>query len=220
LQEPLRKILMHSDLLLTTEKETLSERGQELLEKISSSTSKMKSLIQDILTYSTVNPEKEKEKVNLEELLQEVKSELEYLITKTSATILSDSLPEATVFPSQIKQLLQNLISNSIKFCKEDTLPVISIHHSYVHPGKSALTTLAPSSQYLQIEITDNGIGFENDESKQIFLLFKRLHSKKEFEGSGLGLAICQKVVENHGGVIEAFSNKSEGATFRIILPQ
>ncbi len=220
LQEPLRKILMHSDLLLSTEKERLSERGKGLLEKVVSSTSKMKRLIKDILTYSTINPEKEKERVNLQELLKEVNTELEYLITKNKATVISDHLPEANIFPSQIKQLFQNLISNSIKFSKRDVPPVITIHHTFIYPEELNGLKMTLASKYLQIEIADNGIGFKKDFAQDIFLLFKRLHSQKEFEGSGLGLAICKKVVENHGGLIEASGNDGEGANFIILLPQ
>jgi light-regulated signal transduction histidine kinase (bacteriophytochrome) len=220
LQEPLRKILVHSDLLLNTEKERLSERGKELLEKIISSTSKMKRLIKDILTYSTINPEKKKERVNLQELLKEVKTELEYLITKHKATIISDHLPEANIFPSQIKQLFQNLISNSIKFSKRDVPPVITINHKFIYPEQISGLKMAPASKYLHLEVADNGIGFKKDDAQDIFLLFKRLHSQKEFEGSGLGLAICRKVVENHGGLIEASGNDGEGANFIILLPQ
>jgi light-regulated signal transduction histidine kinase (bacteriophytochrome) len=220
LQEPLRKILMHADLLINLEKNQLSERGQGLLEKILSSTSKMKSLIKDILTYSTINPEKKKEKVNLEDLLTEVKTELEYLIVQKAATIHSDELPDANVFPSQMKQLLQNLISNSIKFSKKDQPPVITITHEILDQQKVADKTIKPAFTYLHINIADNGIGFKNDDSQQIFSLFKRLHTQKDFEGSGLGLAICQKVVENHGGIIEATGVINQGATFSIILPQ
>ncbi|MCW3080336.1 MAG: domain S-box protein [Segetibacter sp.] len=220
LQEPLRKILMHTDLLINSEKERLSERGKGLLEKILSSTSKMKRLIKDILTYSTINPEQKKEKVNLEELLREVKTELEYLIVQKAAVIHSENLPAASVFPSQIKQLFQNLISNSIKFSKKDQPPVINITHTILDPKKVADKKIAPAFTYLQICITDNGIGFKKNHSHEIFSLFKRLHTQKEFEGSGLGLAICKKVAENHGGTIEASGEFGEGATFTIILPQ
>ncbi|MCW3107237.1 MAG: hypothetical protein JWQ09_1743 [Segetibacter sp.] len=220
LQEPLRKILMHADLFAVTEKERLSERGKGLLEKIISSTSKMKRLINDILTYSTINSEKEKEKVNLEDLLKDVKTELEHLISKKNATITSDNLPAASVFPSQIKQLFQNLISNSIKFSKKGISPVITITHKYVDPQKLNGPKGTPASTYLQIDVTDNGIGFKKDDAQEIFSLFKRLYSQKEFEGSGLGLAICKKVVENHGGLIQATGNYNEGATFSILLPK
>lgn len=219
LQEPLRKILMHTDLLISSEKDLLSERGRELLEKIASSTSKMKSLIKDILTYSTINPEKKKEKVSLDHLLQEVKTELEYLISQKAATIHSNYLPNANVFPSQIKQLFQNLIANSIKFSKKDQPPVITITHEIWGPEKVAGKKITPAFRYLHINFADNGIGFKEDEAQEIFSLFKRLHSQKEFEGSGLGLAICQKVVENHGGLIEATGVYNQGANFSIILP-
>jgi signal transduction histidine kinase len=220
LQEPLRKILMHTDLLLTTEHERLSERGEVLLGKIVSSTSKMKTLIKDILTYSTINPETEKEQVNLEDLLKEVKNELDFLISQKGAIITSDTLPEATVFPSQIKQLLQNLISNAIKFSKKDTTPVITISHQFVNCEKLQGAKMLAASKCLQIQIVDNGIGFNDDNAQKIFSLFTRLHSKKDFEGSGLGLAICRKVVENHGGSIEATAECTKGATFTILLPQ
>ncbi|HSU51883.1 MAG TPA: ATP-binding protein, partial [Segetibacter sp.] len=220
LQEPLRKILMHTDLLLISEKDQFSPKGKELIEKISSSAAKLKNLIKDILTYSTINPEKAKETVDLGTLLKEVTVDLEYSISKNNATIHFDHLPSASVFPSQIKQLFQNLISNSVKFSKKETPPVITIRHKFIGAAKVAGYQIIPASKYLQIEVSDNGIGFNKDESQEIFSLFKRLHSQKEFEGSGLGLAICKKVVENHGGIIEAVSKAGEGANFRIILPQ
>jgi len=220
LQEPLRKILMHTDLLLISEKDQFSPKGKELIEKISSSAAKLKNLIKDILTYSTINPEKAKETVDLGTLLKEVTVDLEYSISKNNATIHFDHLPSASVFPSQIKQLFQNLISNSVKFSKKETPPVITIRHKFISAAKVAGYQIIPASKFLQIEVTDNGIGFNKDESQEIFSLFKRLHSQKEFEGSGLGLAICKKVVENHGGIIEAVSKAGEGANFRIILPQ
>lgn len=220
LQEPLRKILMHTDLLVVTEKERLSERGRGLLDKIVRSTSRMKDLIKDILTYSTLNPEKEKEQVNLEDLLTEVKTELEFIISEKEATIKCNGLPNAYIFPSQMKQLFQNLISNSIKFSKKDIPPVINIAYEFLNAENLFGRKIISASAYLRIIFTDNGIGFNKEYADEIFLLFKRLYSKKEFEGSGLGLAICKKVVENHGGLIEAISDNNDGASFHIILPQ
>lgn len=121
---------------------------------------------------------------------------------------------------SQLKQLFQNLISKSIKFSIKDKPPVITISQKFLTPKDINDNKEGPAITYLQMQVRDNGIGFKKDNEQEIFSLFKRLHSQKEFEGSRLGLAICRIVVENHNGTIEASGAENEGATFTITLAQ
>jgi signal transduction histidine kinase len=117
-----------------------------------------------------------------------------------------------------MRQLFQNLISNSIKFSKKEEPPVINITHKYVTEVNTK-EKLWPADQYLQIAVEDNGIGFEQEHAEKIFHLFDRLHSKAAYEGTGLGLAICKKIAENHGGTIIAQSEAGKGSIFTLVIP-
>jgi signal transduction histidine kinase len=119
--------------------------------------------------------------------------------------------------PSQFRQLFQNLISNSLKFVRDDVPPQITITHSYLSPGE--IPPLEGAPRYLKLEFRDNGIGFEEEYAQKIFAIFQRLHGRSEYEGTGIGLAICKKIVEHHGGVIYAHATPGQGATFTVILP-
>lgn len=219
LKEPLRKIITFSDLLLQVEGNNVSPEGKIYLQKISGSALQMNNLIEDILAYSALSGKEQKEKVNLHKLLQDVIATLEVPIREKGAEVLLDNLPEATVYPIQISQLFQNLLSNSLKFSKKNSQLTIQISHSIKQPSQVNGHLVQKASQYLQIDVADNGIGFSNDSAEKIFGLFNRLHSKSQFEGTGLGLAICRKVAENHGGVIYARSSPGEGAVFTLMLP-
>ena len=219
LKEPLRKIITFSDLLLAKEESSMSLQGKSYLQKIAESAARMKSLIEDILAYSALSGREQKEKVSLYHLVQEVISTLEIPIKEKAATVEVSHLPEAIVFPGQITQLFQNLLSNSLKFSRNDKTLHISITYDYKKPTQINGYAVQKAPHYLQIEISDNGIGFSNDASEKIFGLFSRLHSKSTFEGTGLGLAICRKVAANHGGVIYARSTPGEGAVFTVLLP-
>jgi signal transduction histidine kinase len=115
--------------------------------------------------------------------------------------------------------LFQNLLSNALKFTKKEQAPQIKISHTFLSPTEVSGKHLQPSARYLQINIKDNGIGFEAASSEKIFGLFQRLHGKSAYEGSGLGLAICRRIVENHGGLISATSELGKGSEFTIVLP-
>jgi signal transduction histidine kinase len=142
---------------------------------------------------------------------------LEETIKEKKATIQYNNLPEVTIIPSQFRQMLQNLISNALKFSKKDVPPKIEIAYSWIkHPIKN----MKPASHYLQLNVCDNGIGIEAEYLESIFDLFKRLHPKTEYEGSGLGLAITRRIVDNHDGVISATSKPGEGTCFHIVIPQ
>ncbi|RYZ17633.1 MAG: PAS domain-containing sensor histidine kinase, partial [Chitinophagaceae bacterium] len=219
LKEPLRKIALYSGLIENEETAALSPAGLKNLERIKDAARRMRLLIEDILAFSSLSKEGEAQPVSLERLFGEVVELLESRIRETGATVHYDGLPEAVVIPFQFRQLFQNLLSNSLKFIRPDTDPVIHVRHSYVNAPETA-ERLAPARRYLQLEFSDNGIGFPEHYAEKIFGLFSRLHSRNQFEGTGLGLAICRKVVENHGGRIEAVSTPGGGATFRITIPQ
>lgn len=219
LKEPLRKIAMFSDIIITSDWDVLPEKTKANVSKITESAQRMQQLIEGILTYSAVGAEGKKQRCSLEAILQEALSNLEYRLKDTNAVVDSDGLPEADVIPFQVQQLFQNLISNSLKFSKKGTQPRVQLTHRFLAAWEAGTIDAEPAERYLQIMVCDNGIGFNNEASEKIFGLFQRLHSKTTYEGSGIGLAICRKIIENHGGQIAATSEPGQGATFVITLP-
>lgn len=220
LKEPLRKITTFSNLVISSQDNILSEKTKTYLHKIEAATQRMQQLIDGILLYSTVGTESKAERCNLELLLREVLSNLEGRIRELNARITSDGLPQWTVIPVQLQQLFQNLISNALKFVKEGQHPNVAITHAVLTPAEVADKKLQPAAAYLQINVQDNGIGFDMNASDKIFGLFQRLHGKSAYEGSGLGLAICKRIAEAHGGTIYVTSEATVGSTFTVILPQ
>ncbi|RYZ24430.1 MAG: PAS domain-containing sensor histidine kinase [Chitinophagaceae bacterium] len=217
LKEPLRKIVLYTGLLAGARTEEWSADARRNLERIKDAARRMRLLIDDILAFSSLNQQQAPQAVSLERILDEVREVLETRIRETGATITSDGLPEALVVPFQFRQLFQNLLSNSLKFARPGEAPVISIRHQYREAALSLRTGAV--MPVLELSFSDNGIGFPPQYAEKIFGLFNRLHSRNQYEGTGLGLAICRKVVENHGGRIEAESEPGRGATFRVLLP-
>jgi light-regulated signal transduction histidine kinase (bacteriophytochrome) len=156
---------------------------------------------------------------DLNELLSDVISDLEIDIKKTNATINIEPLPSLVVIPTQMRQLFQNLISNSIKFASPGIYPDIQIRSECV---ESADHRELPQgvSRFYKIMIRDNGIGFDQKFAEDIFVVFKRLHSYHQIEGTGIGLSICKKIVELHRGEIRAESAPGKGSMFVISLPE
>ena len=219
LKEPLRKIVLYTGLLESEETAALSPAGLKNLERIKDAARRMRVLIEDILAFSSLSQQQQPQPVALDRLLGEVLELLESRIRETGAVVRHDGLPEALVIPFQFRQLFQNLLSNALKFIRPGSEPVIRISHRFLSAAE-APERMTAADRYLQLEFTDNGIGFPEHYAEKIFGLFSRLHNRSQFEGTGLGLAICRKVAENHGGRIEAFSRPGEGATFRITIPQ
>lgn len=222
LQEPLRKIRAFSDRLLKKHRESLPQDGQESLDKIGKSAQRMQYLIDDLLIFSRTvkNTQQEKEAVDLNAILEEVKGDLSLVIDEKKATISSDELPTILAYKVQIKQLFNNLISNSLKFSKTDNQPVIEISCEEIE-GKDVegIDGVRKENKYYHLQFKDNGIGFEPEYAERIFVIFQRLHGRNEYEGTGIGLAICKRVVVNHDGIIRAESKPNEGATFDVYLP-
>ena len=221
LQEPLRKIKTFSALLKDRFNEFLPEGAQELIIKITGSSERMSTLIKEVLDFSRIlHGNLSFEKVNLNNIVRDIINDFDLLITEKDATIKFDKLPIIEAIPLQIKQLFNNLISNALKFSKKNINPVITISSKMLSNeelGKHK--TLIQDNPYCEISIKDNGIGFEQQFSDQIFLIFHRLHGRNEFSGTGIGLALCKKIVVNHNGEIYAHSNETDGALFRILLP-
>lgn len=216
LKEPLRKISMFADMVLEAE-ENLSENSKNRLLRMQASAKSMMRMIQDILSFSILEARQLKEIVSLQDGVDDVVDLLEETIKEKNAEIIYKNLPEAFVIPSQFRQVFQNIISNALKFSRKDVKPRVEIKWKWIDKTKEVLP---PASKYLQLTITDNGIGIEQDYVHDIFELFKRLHPKAEYDGSGLGLAITKRIINNHEGLITASSKPGEGTTFTIIIPQ
>lgn len=220
LKEPLRKISTFGDRLVNTQMDNLTADGKIYLHKIIDASQRMQTMISDLLTVSMITGDRSFQPCSLQDILQDVLQTLEYKIEQKGARIDATDLPEAHIIPSQARQLFQNLLSNSLKFTREEAPPVIRITHRYLPPEVLLGYQLPKATQYLELKFEDNGIGFEDEYAGKIFAIFQRLHGRSEYEGTGIGLAIVKKIVEHHGGIISASGMPGQGATFIIILPQ
>ncbi len=219
LQEPLRKIHMFSKLIRDKHIDVLPGDASMYLEKIMQSSSRMKSIITNVLNFSRLSAEDNKfEYVNLEEIIRDLFEDLEITIREREASIDVGEMCQIQVVRGQIRQVFQNLISNSLKFSRPGVPPHITISSERV-VTREFQSPLAENGPYCRITICDNGIGFEKKFKENIFALFHRLHSKDRYEGTGIGLAIVKKIVEKHNGIITADSTLGKGAIFTIVLP-
>lgn len=221
LQEPLRKIMAFGDRLSTKYTDALDDQGRDYLQRMRNASVRMQSLIQDLLMYSRITTKARPfAPVDLAVVAGEVLSDLEVRIMETGGrVVLADELPVVNADPLQMRQLLQNLIGNALKFSREAVTPVVVISCSPANSNGNGTTNDAPGSAMYQIAIEDNGIGFDEQYIDKIFGVFQRLHGRNEYEGSGIGLSICRKIVSRHGGHITAKSSPGEGAKFIITLP-
>ena len=221
LQEPLRKIQTFVSRLSDKEYQNLSDSGKEFMVRINNSVERMRILIDDLLKYSkTTKTDKNFESINLNDLLENAKSDLLQSIEEKNAFIESQKLPIIKVIPFQIQQLFANMIGNSLKYSKEDTYPRIKISCKKVIAADEEQIPKMTKDKFYKITFKDNGIGFEQEYAEKIFILFNRLHNKNEYAGTGIGLAICKKIVENHKGFIFAKGKPNIGAIFTIYLPE
>ncbi|GGH78493.1 two-component system CheB/CheR fusion protein [Filimonas zeae] len=219
LQEPLRKIQMFSKLIKDKYAGNLDASGVDYLSRVLHASGRMRTLITDVLNFSRLSASNYSfEATDLNAVVEAILDDLEIAILEKKALVIKDKLPVLEVIPGQIRQVFQNLISNSLKFMREGVQPQITIRACAV---KERSVDAAPDANggYYRITITDNGIGFDEKFKSAIFTLFQRLHSKDKFEGSGIGLAITKKIVDKHHGLIAADSKEGEGATFTLILP-
>jgi len=216
LQEPLRKIQTFINICLERHLDDQSKL-RYYLDKIFSSTKRLRNLITDLLRYSIINAEEVFVKTSLQSVLEDTISDLEFPATATPIIEL-DNLPEIEVMPSQIRQVFQNLITNSLKFRKPDTHSIIRITAERVQ-DRNVLAVPASNGDWCRITFQDNGIGFREEYADKIFEIFQRLNDRDRFEGTGIGLSIVRKVVERHDGIVTARGQEDVGATFVIVLP-
>ena len=205
LQEPLRKIRMYSSMLDGDDVPGFSDDKREIRDKITSSASRMQTMIQDVLTLSTISVNTNFTTVQTAEAVRIAISDLELKIRERRAVIHVGELPAVTGNKEYLAQLFLNLIGNAIKFSKEE--PMVAI-------------TGAVKGDKVVIAIKDNGIGMDEADRSKIFYAFQRLHSRAEYEGSGIGLAIVKRIVDLHNGQISLTSKKAEGTTFIVELPK
>jgi len=223
LQEPLRKIRSFSNLVLEDFGEAVDETGRHYLERMQDAAERMSQLINDLLVYSRITTQAQPfEAVDLEAVARNVRSDLDLRIAELDGTVDVGALPTVEADPTQIRQLLQNLIGNGLKFHRPGTSPRVQVSAT-LEPAPKELQQSgridAACTDVCRLTIADNGIGFEESHVDRIFSPFKRLHGRDEYEGTGMGLAICRRIVERHGGEITADSTPGEGTTFTVLLP-
>ncbi|WP_264538528.1 PAS domain-containing protein [Flavobacterium sp. N1736] len=219
LQEPLRKIQTFASQIMERESENLSDVGKDKFQRMQNAAKRMQTLINDLLSYSRTNTqERVFEKKDISEIINEVKEDLKEELEQKHAVIESGEPCEISIIPFQFRQLIYNLVSNSLKFSKQDITPVIKIK-SEIHPVKSSDDNFLTEGGYCHISISDNGIGFDQEYNTKIFEVFQRLHGREQYNGTGIGLAIVKKIVENHNGYITAKGESNKGATFDIYIP-
>lgn len=221
LQEPVRKIQMISSRILDTEYNNLTEHGKDLLLRMQNSAKRMFSLINDLLAYSTTDYESDKfENVSLKNLIDEVLDDFSEDIIRYHIVISTKDLCMLHIIPLHFRQVMHNLISNSIKFSRSEVNPEINISCTSGIGSEQGIAGLNPNTNYCKITYKDNGIGFDPEYNEKIFGLFQRLHVREKYKGTGIGLSIVKKIIENHNGIIIADGNPGSGAQFDIYLPQ
>ena len=222
LQEPLRKVQAFGDRLKSKYSGALPDEGRDYLARMQNAASRMSVLIHDLLTFSRVATKAQPfVPIDLATITREVLSDLEVRIEQTGGHVELGELPTIDADPVQMRQLMQNLIGNALKFHRADEVPIIKISSELIKSkGAHANGNGHKSGDELcQIKVEDNGIGFEEKYLERIFTVFQRLHGRTEYEGSGVGLAVCRKIVERHHGTITAHSAPDQGATFVITVP-
>jgi two-component system, LuxR family, sensor kinase FixL len=228
LQEPLRKIQAFGDRLkLKCDAVKLAE-GRDYLDRMQSAAARMQTLINDLLAFSRIiRASQPFTKVDLDAITRDVLGDLEHRIEKTGAQVQVGKLPSIEADPTQMRQLLQNLIGNALKFQTPGATPVVKIEAQLVTRDqireeavfKNPPPTTDPDDKFCVLTVQDNGIGFEEQYLEKIFAVFQRLHGRGEYEGTGVGLAVCRRIADRHGGLITAQSKLGEGAIFIVILP-
>jgi len=207
LQEPLRKIQAFGDLLKSKHGSELPAQGRDYLERMQAAAKRMQILINDLLAFSRVTTKAQPfTPVDLGEVAREVAHDLELRTHEVGAEIVIGELPVIDADPLQMRQLLQNLATNALKFHRAGVAPRVEIRGE-TNDGR------------VQIIVADNGIGFDEKYADRIFTMFERLHGRGKYEGTGIGLSICRKIAERHGGEITARSVVGEGSTFTVSLP-
>ena len=221
LQEPARKISTFVEALEMTLGSDINPKAKNYIKKIDHASARMLTLIRDVLSISQLSSHREKfDLVNLNEVLKDVLTDYELLIEEKKCVVtVNVELPVIRAIPVQMSQLFSNLISNALKFSRQNEPVLLTIQHSELDEAEVKTYKLKSRLNYSKIDFIDNGIGFHQENASQIFNIFQRLHGRSDYEGTGIGLAMCKKILENHDGLIFAKSDLNSGSTFTIILP-
>jgi PAS domain S-box-containing protein len=221
LQEPLRKILAFGDRLKTKVSELVDEDSRDYLQRMCNAAARMQTLINDLMAFSRVEIKGQPfVPTDLGVIAREVSADLETRIEEAGGRVEIGELTTIDADPVQMRQLLQNLIGNSLKYYRAGVPPVVRIYSKKLEERRpDSLDESVPARQLCEILVVDNGIGFDEKYLDRIFTMFQRLHKKGEYEGTGVGLAICRKIVDRHNGTITARSSPGQGATFVVTLP-
>jgi PAS domain S-box-containing protein len=221
LQEPLRKILIYTDMIKSDPENRLTNRSRLNIDKVCDATQRMSNSLRELLNYTSTAKNDQYTIVDLNDIVKNALDDLELVINSKRASVNAAALPTIHAIPLQMQQLFYNLLHNALKFSKPETPPVIEVAARNLHTNEIRnYSTLIPGKEYIGITVKDNGIGFEQKYADQIFVMFQRLNDRSQFEGTGIGLSLCKKVVDNHGGVITVSSKPDEGAAFIIVLPR
>lgn len=223
LQEPLRKIQIFISIMMNKEVNTMTENGKNNLNRIHVAATRMRQLIEDLMDFSRVSAVDHQYEMNdLQDIIEDVKSELVDAIHQKKAVLNVKELKPVNIMSSQFRQLIYNLMSNSLKFSLPEVPLQITIQSSILKNEEFRALNLPDSPQicdYWNLSFQDNGIGFEAQYNQNIFVIFQRLHRTADYSGTGIGLAIVKKIVENHNGIIIADGNLNKGVTFNIYIP-
>ncbi len=218
LQEPLRKIEAFGDRLKQRLASKLGDDERGYLDRIESATRRMRALIEDLLVYARVTTQaKPLVACDLNQVAADVISDLEINLKESGGRVDCAALETIDADPTQMRQLLQNLISNALKFSRPGEVPVVRILSRMIKD--KSVSASGKGREFCELDVCDNGIGFDMRYLDRIFTIFQRLHGRTEYEGTGIGLATCRKIAERHGGTITAVSAPGRGATFRVTLP-
>lgn len=205
LKEPLRKVAIFGERLQSHTAESLDEKGRQFLDVMVSGAQRMQALLDSLLTYSRVTTQGQSfEETDLNAVIEAVTSDLSEAIQENDVRISSSKLPTIRADYTQMRQLFQNLIANAIRYSRQDVPPEINIEWNGRAPGDTGF----------ELIVSDNGIGFEQDQADVIFEVFKRLHTRGEYPGTGMGLAVCKRIMERHKGSIRAEGDPGKGARF------
>ncbi len=220
LQEPLRKVQAFGDRLQTKYGHVLEDRGRDYLARMQSAATRMRALINDLLTYSRVTTRaKPFAPVDLNAVMEDVIADLHVRLEETDGRVEIGDLPTIEADRVQMRRVMQNLVGNALKFHQEGRTPVVEVYSETLEAEEDPVLGDPPVERLCRVFVEDNGIGFEESYIKQVFAPFQRLHGRERYEGTGIGLAICRKIVERHGGHITAESEPGQGAKFIITLP-
>ena len=218
LQEPLRKIQAFGDRLKTKYADALGEGGRDYLERMQNAAGRMQTLINDLLTFSRVTTKAQPfVTVDLAEVAAGVVSDLEARVERSGGRVEVGEMLTLDADPLQMRQLLQNLIGNGLKFHKPDEPPLVKV---WCERAASNDADAEPAGGELcRVFVSDNGIGFDEKYLDRIFTVFQRLHGRDQYEGTGVGLAVVRRIAERHGGGVTAASEPGRGSTFVVTLP-